>query len=580
MSKRLVIVGGVAAGASAAAKARRTDEDIDIVMCEAGPYMSFANCGLPYYVGGEIASRDALFVAHPERFRDRFRVDVRLNTRVMAVDAKAQQVALGDATLAYDRLVLATGTVPVMPPIEGLDAANVFLCREIADVDAIHDFLERVQPRDMEGLRGVDRDRFLGAQDAGVHALIVGGGYIGLECAEQLIGRGVRVTVVEAATQVMAPLDPEMTQPIVQALMDAGAEVILNDGVERLEPTETHAHATLASGREIPFDLAIVGAGVRPNVALAEDAGVTLGATGAIAVDVHQRTSDAAIFAGGDNCESVFGPTGEAVNIHLAGPANKHGRVAGQNAALDLAGAAADDPRRLRMGAILGTSIVRVCGVTAGATGLTEKAARAAGLDAATIYHLGAHHAGYYPGAALMGIKLVFARDDGRLLGAQAVGRDGVDKRIDVYATALQAGMTVAELEDLDLAYAPPFGAARDVAMMAGMVAANAWRGLSPGVGPLAAFAELDAPAPPLLIDVRSPREYAAGQLDGAVNIPWEELRGRLDEVPRDRPVIVHCNAGYRSYCAQQVLRAHGYDNVRNLQGGYGVASRGRGLAG
>ncbi len=573
MSKRIVVVGGVAAGASAAAKARRTNESVEIVMFDRGPYMSYANCGLPYYVGGEIASRDALFVASPERFAGYFRVDVRLDTEVVAIGADTRTVSYidpenGPSTLDYDRLILATGTVPLVPPIAGLDGPNIFYCRTVPDVDAIMQRLAQLLPREMEG------GHFVNVKEAGFQALIIGGGYIGLECAEQLMQRGFRIAVVEAQDQLMGPLDKEMAHPIELELRTAGAAVILNDGVIRLEAAGNRSKAVLKSGREVIFDIAIIGTGVRPNVQLAKAAGLRLGKTGAIAVGAHQRTSDPAIFAAGDNCESVFLPTGDRVNVPLAGPANKQGRIAGQNAALDVAAAAPDDPRRLRMRGVLGTAIVRVGSLIAGGSGLTEKMAQRAGINAAVAYVIGPSHAGYYPGAKLMLLKLLYAPENGRVLGAQAVGEDGIDKRLDVLATAIQGGMSVEDLEHLDLCYAPPFGSAKDVVVMAGFVAANAFRGTGPGASPLHLREELTRENPPFLADVRTHREFAEGHLPDAVNIPLDGLRDRLAEIPRDRPVVLQCGTGYRSYVAQQILLNSGWADVRNLYGGYGLAKR------
>lgn len=584
MGKRIVIVGGVAAGASAAAKARRTNKDAEILMFERGRYMSFANCGLPYYLGGEITNRASLFVADPATFEIRFNLEVRLKTAVVDIVPESREVAFVGPdgrrdSLSYDRLILATGTVPIVPAIKGIDGPNLFYCRTVPDVDAMLERLDRILPRDMEGRRQTDGRDFLARRETGVRALILGGGYIGLECAEQLIHRGIRTTVVEAQEQIMGPLDPEVTRPIRVALEDAGATLFLGDAVARIESAGDRNVAILESGRSVTFDLGIIATGVRPNVELAQKAGIALGGTGAIAVDAWQRTSDPAIYAAGDNCESVYLPTGEAVNIPLAGPANKQGRVAGQNAALDLKDIGTEDPSRLRMRGVLGTGIVRVCGVVAGGTGLTEKAARRTGVEAEVSYVIGSNHAGYYPDAAALGIKLVFAPRDGRLLGAQAVGRgDGVDKRLDVLATAIHGGLTVEDLEHLDLCYAPPFGAAKDVVIMAGFIAANAQRGISPSLSPMTLREELQSDAPPFVVDVRDEREYDTEHLRAAVNIPLEDLRERLDEVPKDRPVVVHCSVGYRSYVAQQILREHGWTNVRNLYGGFAVASGMEGL--
>ncbi len=578
MSKRLVIVGGVAGGASAAAKARRTNEDIEIVMFESGPYMSFANCGLPYYVGGEIDSRDKLFVAHPQVFHKRFRIDVRLNTTVTEVRPAVQEVTyMGpdeqEKILKYDRLILSTGTVPIKLPIEGIDAPHIYACRTVMDVDAITARIQQMLPFKNEESHNPEAGWLLTGEESGVDALVIGGGFIGLECAEQLLQRGIKVVLVEALDQIMSPLDREMTILVQKALEKKGAEIILGDMVEGFDHSGTRSRALLKSGRQVGFDLAVLGVGVRPNVELAQAAGLELGDTRAIAVDDKQRTSDPRIYAAGDNCEAVFLPTGNKVNIPLAGPANKQGRVAGQNAALDLMELAPDDNRRLDMKGVLGTSIVRGGDVVAGGTGLTEKAARKAGLDVALAYNFGSHHADYYPGAQSMCIKLVYSPEDGRLLGGQIVGQEGVDKRLDVLATALYGGMTVHDLEQLDLAYAPPFGSAKDVVILTGMVAANTQRGDSPSLSPTQLFMEMESESPPFLLDVRTAFEFRAERLKGAVNIPIESLRERLDEIPKDRPVVTQCNVGYRSYISQQILLQHGFKDVRNLSGGYSLAS-------
>ena len=574
---RIVVVGGVAAGASAAAKARRTNEDVQITLVEAGPYMSFANCGLPYFVGGEIADRESLFVADPETFRARFAVDLRLETRCTSVDREAGTVTLegpdGTEQLGYDRLVLATGTVPVMPPIPGIDGPAMFTCRTVPDVDRIMARVQALLPREREGAQ------HFAVRSSGLRALVIGAGYIGLECAEQLMHRGFAVTVVELLDQLMGPLDPEMTWPIEAALEAAGAELRLGDGVVGVGPRGDRYVAELRSGREVIFDVGIVGAGVRPNVDLAAGCGLELGESGAIAVDRWQRTSDPAIYAAGDNSESTYHPLGTPRNVPLAGPANKQGRAAGANAALDLAGADDDHPHRIAAAPVQGTGIVRVCGAVAGGTGLTGKMAARLGMDVDEAYVWGSSHAGYYPGAERMLVKLIYRRETGRLLGGQAVGGDGVDKRLDVLATAVYAGLTVEDLARLDLAYAPPFGSAKDLTVMGGFVAGNARSGVSPSITPAKLREALAGDSPPLVVDVRSEREHAEGCVDGAINIPLEQLRDRLDEVPSDRPVVVHCGVGYRSYVALRVLACNGRSNVRNLLGGwslFGMAPEGR----
>ena len=557
MSERIVIVGGVAAGASAAAKARRMSEDVEIVMLDAGPYVSFANCGLPYHVGGEIAERDDLLIVSAEQFRKRFNVDVRVNSRVTAIDRDKQTVTVNhegeSSELSYDRLLLATGTTGIRPPIAGLDADNIFTVRTVPDVDAITAFIDESKPQ---------------------RALVIGGGYIGLETAEQLLRRGLAVTIIEMADQLMLALDPEMAWPLEDAFARAGGEVIVADGVAEIANVDGQSVAMTRSGRRAPFDIGILAVGVRPNVELAAAAGLTLGNTGAIAVDALQRTNDPAIYAAGDNSEARHLVLNRPVNLPLAGPANKSGRAAGANMVLDLQGAADDDMRRLTLKGVLGTAIVRVEGVTAACTGLTETAARMEGLDVAAVHVPGKSHAGYYPGATGLVLKVVYEVGTGRLLGAQAVGGKGADKRIDVIAAVIGGGGVIDDLEQLDLCYAPPFGSAKDLPVMAGFAGANARRGLMPSVTPAELLDELAGDNPPLVLDVRTDGEFAKGHLDGVLHIPVDEVRERLDEIPADGAIAVHCAAGYRSYLAQRILINSGRDNVRNISGGYTMIAR------
>ena len=560
MSKRIVIVGGVAAGASAATKARRTSEDVEIVVLEAGPYISFANCGLPYYVGGEIADRDKLLVAKAEPFAKRFNVDIRTSTRAMAIDPARSIVMIQTASgstdhLPYDRLLLATGATAVRPDVPGADDANIFACHTVPDVDAITAHIDQT-----------------GAKTA----LVKGGGYIGLEVAEQLLRRGLKVTLIQRPHQVMRSMDLEMAWPLEKALIDDGAEVILNDVVVEIVDEGGQSVALTQCERRIPFDLAVFGIGVRPNVDLAQSIGLTLGLTGAIQVDRFGRTSNSAIYAAGDNSETHHLVLDRPVNIPLAGPANKAGRAAGANMALDLIGAADDDPRRLSLKGVLGTGIVRVGKTVGGGTGLTETVATREGVDYAVTYMPGPSHAGYYPGAEPMMLKVLFDPDTGRLLGAQAVGGIGVDKRIDVLAVAITAGMTIDDLEQLDLAYAPPFGSAKDVTILAGFAGANTRRDVMPTITPAQLLDELAGDAPPVVVDVRTAKEHAAGHLDAAMHIPVDDLRDRLEELPKGKSLAVHCAGGYRSYLAQRILMNRGFDSVRNVLGGWTMIQRTR----
>lgn len=561
--KRLVIVGGVAAGASAAAKARRTSESIEIVLLEAGPYISFANCGLPYYVGREILEREHLFVTDLAQFRRRFHLDVRVSNRAISIDREAREVAVTDSSgettrLSYDRLILATGTEAIRPPIEGLDRNNIFTVRTIPDVDSIMSHLDQVRSG-----RGADQP---------LRALVIGGGYIGLETAEQFLGQGAEVSLVERLPQLMPVLDPEIAYPIQQALEEEGGHVYLEDGVRRIgKDAEGTTFAETESGKKIPFDIGILSVGVRPNVQLAKEAGIGLGNTGAIAVDASQRTNDEAIYAAGDNCEVMHLVCEEPVNIPLAGPANKMGRVAGANAALDLESVSEDDPRRLTFHGVLGTAGVRVCGMLAAVTGLPEREAKARGFDYEVVYMTGSSHAGYYPGAEKVVLKVLFESGTGRLLGAQGVGARGVDKRIDVLATAITGGLKIDDLQQLDLAYAPPIGSAKDVPVMAGFAGSNLKKEVMPAMMPQRLMDRLHSEDPPVILDVRTDAEYEAGHVEGALHIPVDELRERLDEVPRDREVAIYCGSGYRSYVAQRLLVNRGWPSVKNVQGGFGL---------
>ena len=556
--KRLVIIGGVAAGASAAAKARRTSEDIEIVLVEAGPYVSFANCGLPYYLGGEIEKRDSLFVSDAETFIRRFNVDVRLNTTAKSINRGKKTVLLENAkgqqeNLSYDRLVLATGAEALIPRIEGLDsAAGVYTLKTVPDVDSITERIAEV------------------GEDSELRALVIGGGYIGLETAEQLRVRGFSVTLVELADQLVPVMDREMTLTATRALEQSGVEVVLGEAVVKFETGLSGEQIAVTSGkRKIVFDLCILSVGVRPSVKLAADAGLELGDSGAIKVDDFQRTSDLSVYAAGDNSETRHMVLGKPVCIPLAGPANKAGRAAGLNAAYDLMGKPEDDPCRLKLKGVLGTSVVRVAGVTAAVTGLTEGQAVKSGINYQVTYMSGLDHAGYYPGAEPMYLKLLWNPETEKLLGAQSCGGKGVDKRIDIIATAIMGGMGIQDLEQLDLCYAPPFGSAKDVVIQAGFSANNSRKGVMPEMTAGELLDMLKSENPPVVIDVRSPEEFRHGHIPSALNLPLSHIRARKSEVPRTGKVALHCLGGYRSYVAQRILMNSGWDNVINVQGGY-----------
>jgi NADPH-dependent 2,4-dienoyl-CoA reductase/sulfur reductase-like enzyme/rhodanese-related sulfurtransferase len=544
--KRVVIVGGVAGGASAAARARRLCEHCEIIVFERGPHVSFANCGLPYFVGGEIVEPDALLVQTPATLRARFNLDVRVNTEVVAIDRARQTVRAREPATRreydqpYDALVLSTGAAPLRLPIPGLDRPNHFTVRNIPDVEQI-----------MAWSKGCERCR----------AVVVGGGYIGLEMAEQLRRRDFGVTLVEALPQVMAPLDPEMAAWLHQELRANGVALHLNAPVVGFEPPSPAEPArasivVLQSGARLPADSVILGLGVKPETRLARAAGLELGALGGIRVNEHLQTRDPRIWAVGDAIEVRDAVTGQWALIPLAGPANRQGRIAADN----IFG------RPSRYDGTLGTAILRLFGLTAGCTGANEKSLRKANIPFHALHLHPGSHAGYYPGAEPIALKILFAPDSGRLLGAQAVGRDGVDKRIDVLATALKAGMTVRDLAALELAYAPPYGSAKDPVNLAGMAAEN----VLAGDVALAQWHQVAArdPRQTVLLDVRRADERATGQIPGSIHIPLDELRARLNELPRDREIIVHCQSGQRSYFACRILAQHGF-RARNLTGSY-----------
>jgi NADPH-dependent 2,4-dienoyl-CoA reductase/sulfur reductase-like enzyme/rhodanese-related sulfurtransferase len=535
-----LIVGGVAAGATAAARARRLDERVEIRLVERGPYVSYANCGLPYFLSGEIAEREALLLQDPAGFKRRYGVDVELGTEAIALDRAGRRVRLrgpqGERWEPYDALILAQGGQPILPPLPGVDAPHVFKLWTVPDMDRLDAYLRTAAPRT---------------------AAVVGGGFIGLEVAEAFRQRGLATTVVELAPTLMGAMDPAFGRLVAAELAAHGVEAITGMGVQAILPATRRLE--LADGRRIPADVVLLAVGVRPELALAREAGLVIGPSGGLAVDEHLRTSDPAIWAAGDMVEVTQRVSGRLVRVPLAGPANRQGRVAATNA---LGGS-------LRYPGAWGTSVVKVFDATAGATGLTERAAREAGFDVGVAVIHKDHHAGYYPGARELTLELVYDRATTRLLGAQAFGAAGVDKRIDVLATALAGELTLAELGELDLAYAPPYSAANDPVNLAAFCAANDASGYAPLVTAARLAAELAEHRPPLVLDVRGPAEVAQGQLPGATAIPLDELRGRLAELPRDRAIVVYCRSGFRGHLALRILRQHGFADVRNLTGGY-----------
>jgi NADPH-dependent 2,4-dienoyl-CoA reductase/sulfur reductase-like enzyme/rhodanese-related sulfurtransferase len=545
-NKRVVIVGGVAGGASAAARARRLCERCEIIVFERGPHVSFANCGLPYFVGGEILEQDSLLLQTPETLRARFNLDVRVSTEVLAIDRVAQAVKVRELATGreyeqpYDTLVLSTGASPLKPPIPGIDLAGHFTVRNIPDVERIMAWI-----KDCKACR----------------AVVVGGGYIGLEMAEQLKNRGLGVTVVEAMSQVMTPLDPEMAAWLHLELKANGVELHLGSAVAAFEPPKAGETArasvvVLKSGKRIEADIVVLGLGVRPETSLAKNAGLELGALGGIRVNDHLQTSDPKIWAVGDAIEVRDHVTGAWSVIPLAGPANRQGRIAADNIFDQLS----------RYEGTFGTAILRLFNLTAGCTGGNEKSLRRAGIPFQALHLHPGSHAGYYPGAEPIAMKILFAPDTGKLLGAQAVGHDGVDKRIDVLSTALKGRMSVNDLAELELAYAPPFGSAKDPVNLAGMAAQNVLAG-DVKLAQWNEVATLD-PNRTVLLDVRRPDERAKGFIPGSIHIPLDELRARMSELPRDCEIIVHCQSGQRSYFACRMLSQHGF-HVRNLTGSF-----------
>jgi NADPH-dependent 2,4-dienoyl-CoA reductase/sulfur reductase-like enzyme/rhodanese-related sulfurtransferase len=544
---RIVIVGGVAAGMSTAARARRLDESAEIVVLERDAFVSFANCGLPYHIGEVIEDRDRLLLQTPASLKASLDLDVRTGTEVVAIDPEARtvrtrEVASGaEQELGYDRLVLCPGAVPVTPPLPGIDDPRVHVLRRMEDMDAIK---ARVDAVGTDGLPEV------------AHAVVIGGGYIGLEMAENLRHRGREVTLVELADQLMPPLDRELTSAMEAHLRTNGVTLHLGVGASGFAPTDDGRLAvTVTDGTLLPTDLVLLAAGVRPNTALAEAAGVALGPRGGIAVDEHLRTNLPDVYAAGDAVEVRHSVLPGSWLIPLAGPANRQGRVVADN----LCG------RDTTFGTVQGTGIVKVFDLVAGGVGANQRQLEAAGIPYERVHLHPSGHAGYYPGTAAMHLKVLFAPDTGRLLGAGIVGYDGVDKRLDVLATALSAGMTVYDLETLELAYAPPFGSAKDPVNMAGFIGANLLRG-DIALWYAEGFAEDTDGA--RLLDVRGPGEFATGHLPGAENVPLDALRGALGDWDRAQPFRLYCAVGFRSYLAYRILVQNGFRDVRTLAGG------------
>ena len=537
-----LIIGGVAGGATVAARLRRMDEKANIILFERGKYVSYANCGLPYYIGDTINNREKLFVQTAKGFTDRFRIDIRTEQEVTAIrpdkkEVEIKNLSTGETyTETYDKLVLSPGAEPLRPSIEGIGSKKIFTLRNVPDTDTIKNYVNTENPK---------------------RAIVVGGGFIGLEMAENLHDLGIQVDVVEMANQVMAPLDFSMAAIVHRQLTDKGVGLHLEDGVSRFEEKDGGVTVHLRSGKQIATDMVLLSIGVRPETKLAKDAGLAIGERGGIAVNDYMQTSDADIYALGDAVEVRHLVTGQPALIPLAGPANKQGRIVADNIVFG---------NKKKYPGSIGTSIAKVFDLTVAAAGANAKLLQRNNIPYISSYTHGASHAGYYPGAVPLSIKILFAPENGKLLGAQIVGFNGVDKRIEMLAQVIQRGGTVHDLAELEHAYAPPYSSAKDPVNMAGFVAENIlnkksriiqWRELA------------ELPADTIRIDVRTHDEYKLGTIPGFINIPVDELREHLDELPKEKPIVVTCAVGLRGYLAYRILVQNGFKHVRNLSGGY-----------
>ena len=537
-----LIIGGVAGGATVAARLRRMDEKANIILFERGKYVSYANCGLPYYIGDTINNREKLFVQTAKGFTDRFRIDIRTEQEVTAIrpdkkEVEIKNLSTGETyTETYDKLVLSPGAEPLRPGIEGIGSKKIFTLRNVPDTDTIKNYVNTENPK---------------------RAIVVGGGFIGLEMAENLHDLGIQVDVVEMANQVMAPLDFSMAAIVHRQLTDKGVGLHLEDGVSRFEEKDGGVTVHLRSGKQIATDMVLLSIGVRPETKLAKDAGLAIGERGGITVNDYMQTSDADIYALGDAVEVRHLVTGQPALIPLAGPANKQGRIVADNIVFG---------NKKKYPGSIGTSIAKVFDLTVATAGANAKLLQRNNIPYISSYTHGASHAGYYPGAVPLSIKILFAPENGKLLGAQIVGFNGVDKRIEMLAQVIQRGGTVHDLAELEHAYAPPYSSAKDPVNMAGFVAENIlnkksriilWRELA------------ELPADTIRIDVRTHDEYKLGTIPGFINIPVDELREHLDELPKEKPIVVTCAVGLRGYLAYRILVQNGFKHVRNLSGGY-----------
>ena len=540
---KILIVGGVAGGASVAARLRRMDEQAEIILFERGEYISYANCGLPYYIGGTIADRDNLFVQTVDGFSKRFKIDIRVLQEVICINRENKSITIQNLitnkeyTESYDKLILSTGSEPVKPPIKGIDSRKIFTLRNVPDTDKIKNFLITHKPQ---------------------KAVVIGGGFIGLEMVENLHNAGLEVQLVEKADQVMAPIDFSMAAIVHQQLRQKGVELYLKEGVTSFLEEENGVRIVLESGRELISDMVIFSIGVRPDIKIVKDAGLQLGTTRGIKVNSYMQTSDSNIYALGDAVEVLNPVITKQMLIPLAGPANKQARIVADNIL--------EDNKYIYPGTI-GTSIAKVFDLTVAATGLSSKVLNRECIEHISSFTHGSSHAGYYPGASQLSVKVNFSPLTGKLLGAQVVGKEGADKRIELFSEVIKKGGTIYDLMDIEHAYAPPYSSAKDPVNMAGFVADNILKGKMK-VAQWRDIGKINL-AKTTLLDVRTSEECSEGYIKGAMNIPLDELRSRIKEIPKEKDVLIYCAVGLRGYIASRILAQYGFSNVLNLSGGY-----------
>lgn len=540
LKKRILIIGGVAGGASAATRIRRLSEEAEIIIFEKGDNISFANCGLPYYIGGDIHDRDQLLLQTPDKMKQRYNIDVRVKNEVIKIDCQNKKIIVlnhntkQEYSENYDVLILSPGAKPILPPLPGIQNPGIFTLRNMADMDAINLWIKDQEPK---------------------HAVIIGGGYIGLEMIEALHNRQINITLIELAKQVMGPIDPEMATALHKELIEHNVDLRLGNSVTKFNKTDQKIGVILDSGEQINTDLVVLAIGVKPDVDSAKHAGLKIGELGGIVVNEHMQTNDPNIYAVGDAIEVQDFVTKKSTLIPLAGPANRQGRIVANNIfGIDTSYQNTQ-----------GTGVCKIFNLTADMTGVNEKTLKKLKYNYEKIYIHSMDHASYYPGATPISLKLLFSPENGKILGAQATGKKGIDKRIDVIAAVIRANGTVFDLANEELSYAPPYGSAKDAVNYAGFVASNVING---DVKICHAQEVTNLQAQQLLIDVRTPEEFLCGTIPQAINIPLDDLRSRLNELPKDKELLVFCKVGLRGYLASCILKHNGF-NCRNLSGGY-----------